>query len=74
MNVIQFDFVEYMHGNLQSSKVRSIVLSPSQLVAMGRSTEARLKEMDLTVSGVSKSPKPDSLLAVIKTLVTQTAA
>ncbi|KAA0185843.1 Uroporphyrinogen-III synthase [Fasciolopsis buskii] len=45
-----------------------------RLVAMGRSTEARLKEMDLTVSGVSKSPKPDSLLAVIKTLVTQTAA
>ncbi|CAL8091006.1 unnamed protein product [Calicophoron daubneyi] len=39
-----------------------------QLVAMGRATASRLKEIGVDASAVSPSPKPESLLSVIKSL------
>ncbi|VDO95199.1 unnamed protein product [Schistosoma curassoni] len=39
-----------------------------KLVAMGRATATRLKELGLTVSAVASSPKPESLLTALKQL------
>ncbi|CAH8851377.1 unnamed protein product [Trichobilharzia szidati] len=39
-----------------------------KLVAMGRATANRLKELGMTVSAVAASPKPESLLAAMKNL------
>ncbi|CAH8554291.1 unnamed protein product [Schistosoma rodhaini] len=39
-----------------------------KLVAMGRATATRLKELGLIVSAVASSPKPESLLTALKQL------
>ncbi|KAK4471441.1 hypothetical protein MN116_004869 [Schistosoma mekongi] len=39
-----------------------------KLVAMGRATASRLKELGLTISAVASSPKPESLLAAVQKL------